>query len=92
MENKITISKGLEAFSGIGIVEERLLTMLGQYGPKIICQSVVDDTTLYIGSTLLYFTLLHSTMALLGSTSLYYTVPWLYSALLYSSTLYHGST
>ena len=48
VENKVTISKGLEAFSGIAIVEERLLTMLGQFGPKIICQSVVDDTLKHV--------------------------------------------
>lgn len=48
MENKVTISKVLEVFSGIGIVEERLLTMLEQFGPKIICQSVVDDTLKHV--------------------------------------------
>ena len=42
--------------------------------------------TLYLGSTWLYLTLLHSTMALLSSAGLYltllYTLPWLYVALL----------
>ena len=53
-----------------------------------------DSTTLYIGSTLLYFTLLHSIMALFDSTSLYHTLPFLHStmALIGSTTLYPGST
>ena len=44
-------------------------------------------TTLYYGSTWLYFNLLDSTVALLDSTLLHSTV-----ALLYSTTLYYGST
>ena len=46
---------------------------------------------LYHGSTLLYFTLLQSTMSLLGSSSCY-TLPWHYLALLDSTTLYHDYT
>ena len=50
VENKVTISKGLESFSGIVVVEEKLLAMLGQFGPKIICQSVVDDALKHVAN------------------------------------------
>ena len=51
-----------------------------------------DSTTIYIESTLLYFTVLHSIMALFDSTSLYHTLPFLYLALRQFTTLYDGST
>ena len=51
-----------------------------------------DSTTLYIESTLLYFTLLHSIITLFDSTSLYHTLSSLYFTLLHSTLALLGST
>ena len=53
--------------------------------------ALLDYSTLYRGSTRLYFPVLFSTIALLGNTSLSYTQPWLYLTLYYT-LLWHYLT
>ena len=55
----------------------------------------LQSTSLYIIPTLLYYTLLNSTLPYHGSTWLYFTLhysPWLYFIRLESTLLYSGST
>ena len=54
--------------------------------------TLCHSTSLYHGSTSLYFILHDSTMAPLDSTRLYISLPWFYLTLLHSTLLYHGST